>query len=297
MPTASRGAAAYCTSPHRWRWSSAQVSGSCNLSPHPSCGGPGQSISSAPRSTRHPLAVPLRRAGRAADLHRHRLRVDLRRSAGSWAPARACSSTSWSQPALSCCSWAVDRIVLAASLAAIAAGLVITLQFLVPRDTGASAGVVVVAGLRHHHGLGLRDGGRDGVVRAARDPPRRRGDGTRIRTIRGAAGQHLAGQHRRAAKRPGAQHHCRQIRRRLSPVRRHRRLHRTGQRHRAGQADPIPGPALQRLRRAGGQARAGEDQGQRRLLHGGQWSAPAAARSRRGAGRPCARHGRNRTAD
>ncbi|MBV8180931.1 MAG: adenylate/guanylate cyclase domain-containing protein [Mycobacterium sp.] len=34
----------------------------------------------------------------------------------------------------------VDRIVLAAALAAIAAGLVITLQFLVPRDTGAQPG-------------------------------------------------------------------------------------------------------------------------------------------------------------
>ena len=63
---------------------------------------------------------------------------------------------------------------------------------------------------------------------------------------------------------------------------------------RTGSADPLPGPALQRLRRAGRQARPGEDQGQRRLLHGGQRRASTASRSRRGAGSPCARHGRSR---
>ena len=54
-----------------------------------------------------------------------------------------------------------------------------------------------------------------------------------IRTLRTTPGQHPARQHRGPAQGSGPRHHRRQLRRRLDPVRRHRRLHRTGQRDRA----------------------------------------------------------------
>ena len=62
----------------------------------------------------------------------------------------------------------IEHIVLAAALAAVAAGLTIALEFLVPRDTGLQPAWADIDGLRRHHRLRVRDGGRDGVVRPAR---------------------------------------------------------------------------------------------------------------------------------
>ena len=52
------------------------------------------------------------------------------------------------------------------------------------------------------------------------------------RTVRVAAGQHPARVDRGAAQGSDAQHHRRQVRRRLDPVRRHRRIHEARQRYR-----------------------------------------------------------------
>ncbi len=61
----------------------------------------------------------------------------------------------------------IERIGLAALLAAIGVALVITLQFLVPRSTGLEPPWAHHDELRHYHRLGVRDDGRDGVVRDA----------------------------------------------------------------------------------------------------------------------------------
>ena len=95
----------------------------------------------------------------------------------------------------------IEHIVLAASLAAVAAALVIALQFLVPRDTGLqpawaqsmgfvittiSACVMVVVTVW----FALRDTERAEAMMEVG-----------VRAVRGPAGQHVAGQHRRAAQR------------------------------------------------------------------------------------------------
>ena len=85
----------------------------------------------------------------------------------------------------------------------------------------------------------------------------------------------LPATHRRAAQGSGARHHRRPLRRRLDPVRRHRRLHRARQRDRRRRSGAFPRPALHHLRPAGRPARPGEDQDHRRLLHGGQRGARA----------------------
>ena len=72
----------------------------------------------------------------------------------------------------------------------------------------------------------------DPLVRAARDRTRRAGHGSRVPALRTAARQYPSRDDRRPAEGSGAYDHRRQLRRRLDPVRRHRRLHQAGQRHR-----------------------------------------------------------------
>ena len=110
------------------------------------------------------------------------------------------------------------------------------------------------------------------------------------------AHQHPAGcDDRRTAERPVAQHHCRQVRRRLNPVRRHRRLHQAGQRHHASRSGALSRPPLHRPRRAGRPARPGKvkTSGDSYMVVSGV--PQPRGRSRRGAGLPCAGHGRRRS--
>ena len=126
----------------------------------------------------------------------------------------------------------IQRMVLASTIVAFGAAGTIALELLVPNDRGTGPALGPHGWFRQlrRRVRGHRDG--DGLVRVARNRPRREGDGGRVSAIRVAAGQHPARIHRDPAQGSDAQHHRRQVRRRLDPVRRHRRLHQTGQRHR-----------------------------------------------------------------
>ena len=243
-----------------------------------------------------PVAAPLRRFGCAADVRRHGLCLGLRQLLGRRHRFGRCSSSSWWAPAWWCCCWASSTSCWRRDWRRSPPGGIIALEFLVPRDTGLQPAWAQSTGFVITTDLLLRDDRRHGVVRPARHRARRGGHGSPVRPLRGTAGQHVAGQHRRAAQRA----------RRASVIADKYDeasvlfADIVGFTERASSTAPgrpgaVPRPAVQRLRRAGGQARAGEDQGQRRLLHGGQRSSAAAARPRRGAGRLRPRDGRCRS--
>ena len=170
----------------------------------------------------------------------------------------------------------VEHLVMASVVVAIGAGLTIASQFVVPGDTGIqprwavefgfvlttiSACVMIFATVYY----AMREVSR---AEAAMEVEYGRSEALLANILPATIAARL--------KRSGARRDRRPVRGRVDPVRRHRRLHRTGQPHAAGGTSPLPRPPLYDLRPAGGQARPGEDQDHRRLLHGGQRRSPAA---------------------
>ena len=134
----------------------------------------------------------------------------------------------------------IERIVLASAIVAFGVAGTVALELLVPNDRGLGPPWMLTVGFvscrRRIHGHG--DG--DDLVRDARNRPRRKGNGGRVSTVRVAAGQHPARLDRGPAQGSDAQHHRRQVRRRLDPVRRHRRIHEARQRYVTHRVGPVP---------------------------------------------------------
>ena len=112
--------------------------------------------------------------------------------------------------------------------------------------------------------------------------------GRRARREPATAAQHPAFVNRGSAARWRACHR-RQLRRSHAPLRRHRRLHRHVRPSVGARSGGPPERGLQRHRSAGRPVRPGEDQDDRRCLHGRRWpartkSGPRRARGRHGPG-------------